>query len=74
MGALQTKTVKIPLKKIAFSGMSLAGIYWSWMQMIGGATPDWVTVLLSIAGGLVVSVLIGYFMAFLARMEPLGYD
>lgn len=74
MGALQTKTVKIPLKKVAFSGMSLAGTYWSWMQMIGGATPDWVTVLLSIAAGLVISVLIGYFMAFLARMDPLGYE
>jgi hypothetical protein len=55
MGALQTKTVKIPLKKVAFSGMTLAGSYWSWMQMIGGATPDWVTVLLTTAGGLVVS-------------------
>lgn len=74
MGVLQTKSVKIPLKKIAFSGMTIAGAYWSWMQMLGGATPDWATVLLTTAGGLVVSVMIGYFMAFLARMEPLGYD
>lgn len=74
MGALQTKTVKIPLRKVAFSGMSLAGAYWSWMQIFGGATPDWVTILLTTTGGLVVSVLIGYFMAFLARMNPLGYE
>lgn len=74
MGVLQTKTVKIPLKKVAFSGMTIAGAYWSWMQMVGGATPDWVLVLLTIAAGLVVSVLIGYFMAFLARTKPLGYE
>ncbi|MBN2229385.1 MAG: hypothetical protein JW779_07295 [Candidatus Thorarchaeota archaeon] len=74
MGALQTKSVKVPLKKVAFSGMTLAGTYWSWMQMIGGATPDWVTVLLTITAGLVVSVMIGYFMNFLARVPELGYD
>lgn len=74
MGALQTRSVKVPLKKVAFSGMTLAGAYWSWMQMIGGSTPDWVTILLTTAGGLVVSVLIGYFMNFLARMPRLGYE
>lgn len=74
MGALQTKSVKVPLKKVAFSGMTLAGAYWSWMQMIGGATPDWVTILLTTAAGLVISVLIGYFMNFLARIPELGYD
>lgn len=74
MGALQTKSVKIPLSKVAFSGMTIAGAYWSWMQLVGGATPDWVTVLLTTTTGLVVSVIIGYFMAFLARMNPLGYD
>jgi hypothetical protein len=74
MGALQTKSVKVPLKKVAFSGMTLAGTYWSWMQMIGGATPDWVTILLTTAAGLVGSVLIGYFMNFLARVPKLGYD
>lgn len=74
MGALQTKSVKVPLKKVAFSGMTLAGTYWSWMQLIGGATPDLVTILLTTAGGLVVSVLIGYFMNFLARVPALGYD
>ena len=74
MGVLQTKTVKVPLKKVAFSGMTLAGIYWSIMQMFYGATPDWATVFLTTTAGLVVSVLIGYFMNFLARINPLGYD
>jgi hypothetical protein len=74
MDALQTKSVKVPLKKVAFSGMTIAGAYWSWMQMIGGATPDWVAVLLTTTAGLVVSVLIGYFMNFLARVPKLGYD
>lgn len=74
MGVLQTKTVKVPLKKVAFAGMSLAGIYWSIMQMFYGATPDWVTVLLTTTAGLVVSVFIGYFMNFLARVPSLGYE
>jgi len=74
MGALQTRSVKVPLKKVAFSGMTLAGSYWSIMQMFYGATPDWVIILLSITGGLVVSVAIGYFMNFLARVPKLGYD
>ena len=74
MGALQTKSVKVPLKKVAFSGMTLAGVYWSFMQMFYGATPDWVIVLLSTTAGLVISVLIGYFMNFLARTPELGYD
>jgi hypothetical protein len=74
MGALQTKTVKVPLKKVAFAGMSLAGIYWSIMQMFYGATPDWVIVLLTTTAGLVISVFIGYFMNFLARIPSLGYD
>ncbi len=74
MGALQTKSVKVPLKKVAFSGMTLAGSYWSWMQMISGATPDIITIVLTTTAGLVVSVLIGYFMNFLARVPELGYD
>lgn len=74
LGALQTRSVKVPLKKVAFSGMTLAGIYWSVMQMFYGATPDWVVILLSITAGLVISVLIGYFMNFLARVPKLGYD
>jgi hypothetical protein len=74
MGVLQTKTVKVPLKKVAFAGLSLAGIYWSIMQMFYGATPDLVTELLTTTAGLVVSVLMGYFMNFLARINSLGYD
>ena len=74
MGILQTKSVKVPLKKVAFSGMTMAGSYWSWMQMISGATPDLVTILLTITAGLVVSVVIGYFMNYLARVPKLGYD
>ncbi|MHA1771068.1 MAG: hypothetical protein ACTSYL_13015 [Candidatus Thorarchaeota archaeon] len=70
----QTRSVKVPLKKVAFSGMTIAGTYWSWMQMLGGATPAWSDVLLSIAAGLVVSVIIGYFLNWLARMPRLGYD
>ncbi len=74
MGALQTKSVKVPLKKVAFCGMTLAGAYWSLMQMFYGATPEWVSILLSTTAGLIVSVLIGYFMNFLARVPKLGYD
>lgn len=74
MEVLQTRTVKVPLKKVAFSGMTLAGIYWSIMQMFYGATPDWATILLTTTAGLVVSVLIGYFMNYLAKFNPLGYD
>ncbi len=74
LGIFQSRTVKVPLKKVAFSGMTLAGTYWSWMQIIGGATPAWIDVLLSVAGGLVVSVVIGYFLNWLARLPRLGYD
>ncbi|MHA2162554.1 MAG: hypothetical protein ACXABF_09035 [Candidatus Thorarchaeota archaeon] len=74
MGIFRTKSVKIPLKKVAFSGMSLAGSYWSWMQILGNATPDWIMILLYTAAGLVVSVLVGYFMGWMARMPELGYD
>jgi len=74
MGALQTRSVKVPLKKVAFSGMTLAGSYWSVMQLAYGATPDIVTIVLTTTAGLVVSVLVGYFMNFLARVPKLGYD
>ncbi|TFG99468.1 zinc ribbon domain-containing protein [Candidatus Thorarchaeota archaeon] len=74
MGALQTRSVKVPLKKVAFSGMTLAGSYWSWMQLVSGATPDIATIILTTTAGLVVSVMIGYFMNFLARIPKLGYD
>jgi hypothetical protein len=42
--------------------------------MISGATPDWVTIILTTTAGLVISVLIGYFMNFLARVPELGYE
>jgi hypothetical protein len=74
MGVFQTRSVKVPLKKVAFSGMTLAGSYFSWMQLIGGQTPSLIDVLLLTAGGLVVSVLVGYFMNWLARVPKLGYD
>ena len=74
MGALQTRSVKVPLKKVAFSGMTLAGSYWSWMQLVSGATPDIATIILTTTAGLVVSVMLGYFMNFLARIPKLGYD
>ncbi|NWF96087.1 MAG: zinc ribbon domain-containing protein [Candidatus Thorarchaeota archaeon] len=74
MGVFQTKSVKVPLKKVAFSGMTLSGTYWSWMQMFGGAAPSWIDVLLLATVGLAVSVFIGYFMLWLARVPPLGYE
>lgn len=74
MGIFQTKSVKVPLKKVAFSGTTLAATYFSWLQLIGGATPSLVDVLLLTAAGLVVTVLIGYFMNFLARVPKLGYE
>jgi len=74
MGALQTRSVKVPLKKVAFSGMTLAGSYWSVMQLAYGATPDIAAIILTTTAGLVVSVLVGYFMNFLARVPKLGYD
>ncbi|MHA1638363.1 MAG: hypothetical protein ACTSUB_10160 [Candidatus Thorarchaeota archaeon] len=74
MGIFQTKTVKVPLKKVSMAGLSLAGSYWSWMQMFGGATPDLVVVALTTTAGLVISVIIGYLMNFLARIPALGYD
>ena len=74
MGIFQTKSVKVPLKKVSMAGLTLAGTYWSWMQMIAGATPDILTVALTTTAGLVISIIIGYFMNFLARVPKLGYD
>ncbi|TXT53848.1 MAG: conserved membrane protein of unknown function [Candidatus Thorarchaeota archaeon] len=74
MGVFQTKTVKVPLKKVAFSGLTIAASYWSWMQIFYAATPSWVDILLTTAAGLVVSVLIGYFMNWLARIPKFGYE
>ncbi|MGY5874301.1 MAG: hypothetical protein RTU30_01020 [Candidatus Thorarchaeota archaeon] len=74
MNVFQTKSVKVPLKKVAFSGMTLSGSYFSWLQLMGGATPALIDILLMTAAGLVVTVLIGYFMNWLARVPKLGYD
>jgi hypothetical protein len=74
MGALQTRSVKVPLKKVAFSGLSLPGSILSLMQMFSGATPDVLTIVFYTIAGLVVSVSVGYFMNFLARVPKLGYD
>ncbi len=74
MGVFQTKSVKVPLEKVTFAGLTLSGMYWSWMQLIYGALPDLVTVFLTTTAGLVVSVIVGYFMKWLARVPKLGYD
>ncbi|MCK5152287.1 MAG: hypothetical protein KAQ65_10610 [Candidatus Thorarchaeota archaeon] len=74
LGIFQTKSVKTPLKKVAFSGMTLTGMYWSIMQLMGGAVPDLLTVVFSIIAALVISVVIGYFMGWLARVPEMGYD
>ncbi|MFW9931914.1 MAG: hypothetical protein ACFFDR_04590 [Candidatus Thorarchaeota archaeon] len=74
MGVFQTRSVKTPLKKVAFSGMSLAFTYWSIMQLFYSVTPDMLTVVFSVIAGLVISVVVGYFMAWLARVPKLGYD
>ncbi len=74
MGVFQTKSVKVPLKKVSMAGLTLAGSYWSWMQMMGGATPDILTIALTTTAGLVISIVIGYLMNFLARIPKLGYD
>ncbi|RLI62375.1 MAG: hypothetical protein DRO93_01485 [Candidatus Thorarchaeota archaeon] len=74
MGVFQTRSVKVPLRKVALSGMTLAGTYWSWMQLVGGATPSWIDILLTTTVGLVVSVIIAYCMNWLARVPRLGYE
>ncbi|MFW9845392.1 MAG: zinc ribbon domain-containing protein [Candidatus Thorarchaeota archaeon] len=74
MGIFQTRSVKVPLMKVAFSGMTIAGFYWSWLQILSGATPTLFDSLLYATAGLVVSVLVAYFMNFLARVPKLGYD
>lgn len=74
MGVFQTRSVKIPLMKVALAGMTLSGTYLSWMQIIGGAIPSWLDVLLFTCAGLVISVLVAYFMKWLARIPKLGYD
>ncbi|MEM4735647.1 MAG: hypothetical protein QXS20_08025 [Candidatus Thorarchaeota archaeon] len=74
MGIFQTKNVKVPLRKVSMSGLTLAGTYWSWMQILGSAVPTWSDYLILAALGLVVSVIVGYLMNWLARIPPMGYD
>lgn len=74
MGVFQTRSVKVPLIKVALAGMTLAGTYWSWVQMLGGATPSWIDILFLTCAGLMVSVLVAYFMNWLARVPKLGYE
>ena len=71
MGIFQTRSVKVPLMKVAFAGMTIAGFYWSWLQILSGATPSLIDSLLYAAAGLVVSVVVAYFMNFLARVPKL---
>jgi hypothetical protein len=74
IGIFKVKNVNVPLSKVAFSGMTFAGTYWSWIQLLSGAIPSWVDILLTMAAGLAISVLIAYFMNWLARIPELGYD
>jgi len=74
MKVFQTKDVKVPMKKVMFAGMTFAGIYMSWLQMLGDATPTLIDIAIMIAGGLAVSVLLAFLMKWLARIPPFGYD
>jgi hypothetical protein len=74
IGELQTKNVKVPLSKIAFSGITFAGTYWSWMQLLSGAVPSWVDVAITMAMGVAISIFVAIFMNWLARVPELGYD
>lgn len=70
----RTRSVKTPTKKVAFSGMTLAFTYWSVSQLLGNAAPDMLTMIFTLIGALVVSVVIGYFMGWLARVPKMGYQ
>ncbi|MGY5861192.1 MAG: zinc ribbon domain-containing protein [Candidatus Thorarchaeota archaeon] len=74
MKVFQTKDVNVPMRKLMFAGMTIAGIYLSWLQMLGGATPTLTDIAIMVAGGLVVSVLLALFMKWLAHIPPFGYD
>ena len=74
VGELQTKNVNVPMSKIAFSGITFAGTYWSWIQLLSGAIPSWVDIAITVATGLTISVFVAYFMNWLARIPELGYD
>jgi len=74
MRVFQTKDVKVPMKKVMFAGITFAGIYLSWLQMLGGATPTLLDIAIMMAGGFAVSVLLAFIMKWLARIPPFGYD
>jgi len=72
MGIFHTKSMKVPLMKVAFAGLTLSAMYYSWQQLFYGATPSLIDMLLLTTAGLVVSVLFAYFMNWLARIPELG--
>jgi hypothetical protein len=74
IGEFQVKNVNVPLSKVAFSGTTIAGTYWSWNQLLSGALPSLVDIVITMAAGLAISVVIAYFMNWLARVPELGYD
>ncbi|MCK4962337.1 MAG: zinc ribbon domain-containing protein, partial [Anaerolineales bacterium] len=74
MRVFQTKDVKVPFRKVMFAGITVAGIYLSWSQMLGSATPTLIDIAIMMAGGLIVSMLIAFLMKWLARIPPFGYD
>ena len=74
MRVFQTKDVKVPFRKVMFAGITVAGIYLSWSQMLGSATPTLIDIAIMIAGGVAVSMLIAFLMKWLARIPPFGYD
>ncbi|TFG15472.1 hypothetical protein EU537_00195 [Candidatus Thorarchaeota archaeon] len=72
LGIFHTKSMKVPLMKVAFAGMTLSAMYYSWQQLFYGATPSLIDMLLLTTAGLVVSVLFAYFMNWLSRIPELG--
>ncbi len=73
MNLLRTRSVRVPLKKITFSGSTIVGLYLSWSQLLGGTTPSWIYVLLLTAGALVATVTFAYCLRWLARVPRFGY-
>ncbi len=69
----QTRSVKVPLNKVATSGMALAGTYFSWLQILGYATPSLIDIFLTTTAGLVISVVVAGCMNWLARVPEMGY-
>ncbi|TET16028.1 MAG: hypothetical protein E3J82_00320 [Candidatus Thorarchaeota archaeon] len=62
------------MRKLMFAGMTVAGIYLSWLQMLGSATPTLIDIAIMMASGLAVSVLLAFLMKWLARIPTFGYD